>query len=1456
MLFPVLAENSVSVSGYVGDVNSNNLPDLVFTALNGFGQPEEGIRIDITPEGAPGPLFSGSTDLHGSFTVADVPPDNYTWISSNGQIGWLYVNASQFPLTVSEEEAFWLWYMAFKSDAPSGQKGRSLLSELAKYTGYNLENNPLPSEAKSDYEASLSLMTWVQSFDQYIEKEVRPNRPTTYELVKPSVYIIKSSLDLISKFKEAPQIQLEIEEYIITSGEGEIYGSIITFEFHRLLDIRGLSLSAIGIFLAVLDFSVLKPNVVAHMKPDELEEHWFEINLDIYRDFLVISMNIFQIAKIAFSKLGYVGLSKTATAFVSGLGAVIGIITMWLAILDYQSKYPDSPFWQHLNDWEVWKDMLLVIGGGLIALGSIITFLSAIGALEAAGIGSAITGVGIVITIAAAIIALGLWIYNWWQYNQQIQTLTAQLSGALTNMYRVRQSLNAINTPQLRDLAALSLSFSNYALKYALEASGTYKMDFEMAHDYLIKLSDAQQKLRNAVLDAREALDNLISLYLYYESPNDPNKKIISHLVGVNCTKADYISPTKSFEVNASIFYASGRYYDAKYVTYNNLDGNSYCMDHSTFARLERDILHPLGHWVGWAFDVPVERDNEGHEFAVTYNITTTGNYFHVDNDPNNYDKSNNWKVQTDSGTYFLYKYYFDEKNDEILNDWLNTIQGEPLKTTQEKLKEVQDCINELRIATLPPAKRVPTAVEYGLNWLRKKQNVNGSWNYEGQEYSMESVGITALAVLAFLNKGVPITDPTVKNGLDYLSTKVRPDGSITLASWEAGRETAAVYETSMSILALVATHDETYKDIINNAVSYLVRWQCVGTTPDGCTYTISNPNYGGWGYPRYNWADLSNTQWVLMALDAASTVEGIIIPASVWENARVFVSRTQNPDGGNSEEAGFTYRPGGGSYGSMTAAGVWSACIIDSHLNIEITSDPLVQKGVAWLLNPAHNFTTPSGIPQNPGAGTSWFYYYLLSAVKALILADAGKDWITSALMYLIKTQVVDETNKMGYWLPVYPQEEREIMSTVEAILTLEAREIPATFSALSYITFILHSAADLHVYNIRTGGHIGVNYTKGVIEVQDIAATFTIGADDSQIISIHTFLYDKYRIELVGTQTGSFELKIDYGVANVSFGTITIQDEIYKGAAYNWMATVTAIAGAFKVYVTRIKLITTMLTIGIPQYIDAQGNIYVTSKTPFSLTMSSDVILTTYRIRNETYSSGWLIYTGPFYLTGLSDGDYYIDYNSTDGRTMEPVHTQKVILDNTPPVTTLSMGEPKYISGITYVTLNTQFLLEATDTGAGVLTTIYRIYNSTYDSGWITYIGPFYLLSLADGAYTIEYYSIDNVQNTETAQAIKVTLFSWNYIFEDTYGRGTILKINLAHKFFQFTAPDKDYGIRKATYMRQCGRAIIIQHCDDELRLIATAVDTKLDFCVAIAWDMQTGKRYFLIDKVGIEV
>ncbi|MEM2704751.1 MAG: hypothetical protein QXR45_16520 [Candidatus Bathyarchaeia archaeon] len=283
--------------------------------------------------------------------------------------------------------------------------------------------------------------------------------------------------------------------------------------------------------------------------------------------------------------------------------------------------------------------------------------------------------------------------------------------------------------------------------------------------------------------------------------------------------------------------------------------------------------------------------------------------------------------------------------------------------------------------------------------------------------------------------------------------------------------------------------------------------------------------------------------------------------------------------------------------------------------------------------------------------------------------------------------------------------------------------------------------------------------------------------------------------------------------------------------------------------------------LIIGLPQYTDIGGNLYVTYDTPFTLIADdypdgTGVRTIFYRISNNTYDTSWMEYSETFYLKGLVDGEYSIDYYSVDniGNT-EPTNTVIVILDSTPPDTTLTIGEPKYTSDKVYITPDTPLTLEAADAGSGVSSIAYRIFNSDYDSGWQTYTGPFNLTGLADGVYTIEFNSTDNLGNTETTNSVQITIFSWNYIFTDSYGRGTILKINPAYNFIQFITPDKDYGIREATYMRQCGRTIIIKHNDGELRLITAAVDTKLDFCVTTAWDQQTGKRYFLIDKVGNE-
>jgi hypothetical protein len=69
-----------------------------------------------------------------------------------------------------------------------------------------------------------------------------------------------------------------------------------------------------------------------------------------------------------------------------------------------------------------------------------------------------------------------------------------------------------------------------------------------------------------------------------------------------------------------------------------------------------------------------------------------------------------------------------------------------------------------------------------------------------------------------------------------------------------------------------------------------------------------------------------------------------------------------------------------------------------------------------------------------------------------------------------------------------------------------------------------------------------------------------------------------------------------------------------------------------------------------------------------------------------------------------------------------------------------------------------DTPFTLEAGDTGSGVNSTSYRMFNATYGDGWKNYTTQFTLNSMADATYTIEYDSIDNQKNVEATDTVSV--------------------------------------------------------------------------------------------------
>jgi len=99
----------------------------------------------------------------------------------------------------------------------------------------------------------------------------------------------------------------------------------------------------------------------------------------------------------------------------------------------------------------------------------------------------------------------------------------------------------------------------------------------------------------------------------------------------------------------------------------------------------------------------------------------------------------------------------------------------------------------------------------------------------------------------------------------------------------------------------------------------------------------------------------------------------------------------------------------------------------------------------------------------------------------------------------------------------------------------------------------------------------------------------------------------------------------------------------------------------------------------------------------------------------------------------------------------------TVTVIPDNTPPQTSLIIGNPKYVTATTtYVSATTQLQLAARDVESGVKEVKYRVDGG----GWSTYTDPFTLSTFSHGTHTIGYKSTDNALNEEPENTVTVFL------------------------------------------------------------------------------------------------
>jgi hypothetical protein len=277
---------------------------------------------------------------------------------------------------------------------------------------------------------------------------------------------------------------------------------------------------------------------------------------------------------------------------------------------------------------------------------------------------------------------------------------------------------------------------------------------------------------------------------------------------------------------------------------------------------------------------------------------------------------------------------------------------------------------------------RINAAIDRGVAWLQKRQRPDGTWDNGNNERFAS--GVAALGFLTLVKSGVGESDPSVQRCVRYL------DGF---------RAFDRTYSTGVYVLAWESLkRGAVDKPKAEAAAKWLVEHR--------------DPLTKIWAYPEGD-VDLSNTQYAVLGLLAASRM-GVDVPKDfLFESLSAIVKRQQKP-------GSFTYNdPNGVGTGSMTTAGILAfrvaAMLLKGHAPYEaVRRDWEARENAAfdWLDTHFRVDANPAGYTVK-GMMRPYHYYYLYGLERACALAGRKKlgnrNWYAEGAAYLVDRQDPD---------------------------------------------------------------------------------------------------------------------------------------------------------------------------------------------------------------------------------------------------------------------------------------------------------------------------------------------------------------------------------------------------------------------------------------------------------------